>query len=61
MDALEEAVRKVEAFMGFPLPTEAVTALFADAAGHSRAGTNTGPAMIVLPKIEDDDQLLHLA
>ena len=59
MDALEEAVRNVEAFMGVPLPTEAVTVLFADTAGHSRAGTNTGPAIIVLPEIEDDDQLLH--
>jgi hypothetical protein len=55
MDLLEWSVRRVEAYMGSPLPTAYVGLLYADAVFAAKAGTNFGTHIVILPEYDVDD------
>ena len=50
MDFLENAVRSAEEFMKEPLPTDAVTVLYADAVRGDNSGENSVNAIVIIPK-----------
>ena len=55
MGLLERSVRLAEAYMGSPFPTGYVGLLYADAVFASKAGTNFGTHIAILPKYDIDD------
>ncbi len=55
MDLLEHAVRNIEEFMAFPLPTGYVGLLFGNAVLGDFAGTNFGTHMAILSKYDIHD------
>ncbi len=56
MDLLEHSVRGAEEYMGAPLPTGYVGVLYENAVFSSKAGTNFGTHIAILPQydVEDD-------
>ncbi len=55
MDLLEHSVRRVEEYMGSPLPANYVGLLYEDAAPPLSAGANFGTHIAILPKYDIDD------